>query len=944
MADNMQTFGAKFTIDITNLKSGISDANRMVRLAASEFKSAAAGMDDWKTSEDGLNAKLKQLSTTADAQRAIVDALAKKHAEVAKEKGEDAAETQNLAIRLNNAQAALNKTEKELGETKSALSELKAGTSQADDGLEEVEDSSKRAGNAIDDAGDKAKESGGKFSAAFGAIAGVAQSVTNKVIDAISGLKDEIIDTSDATDKFQSTLKFAGIDDTKIKQLTESTRKYADQTVYDLSDIQSTTAQLAANGVQGYAELAEAAGNLNAVAGGNADTYKSVAMVLTQTAGAGKLTTENWNQLADAIPGASGKLQEAMKANGAYTGNFRDAMEKGQISADEFNKAIMDLGFTDAAKQAATSTSTIEGAMGNLQASVVGGFTDMLNSVKPQLTAGISWVADKITAGFDWIKTAVSGLTEFVKTGNINDAFKTAFGGNDWSQSTIDAIKGIRDNFISFAQWVKDNAETIKMAIAGIVGAFAAFKTALAIQSAISTVTGAINTFKTAVNAAGGVMKLLNATMLANPFALVATAIGAVVAALAYFFTQTETGRQLWQQFMDWLTPIWNNILAVWQPIWQNIQTAFTNVWNALQPVVSNVLGSINGFIQSVLPQIAAVWQAGWALVQNVVQIAWGLIQAYIVPVLSGIVSFISSNMDNIKLIWSGAWTIISGAVTFVWEQIKNVVNTALGVIRGIIQVVTSLIKGDWSGVWNGIKQIVSSVWNGITTAINNAINLVGSIISGGLNIIVGVWRGAWNGIKSFFTSIWNGIKSACSNGINGVMGFFHSLPGNIKGVFNGAGHWLLDAGKSIIQGLWDGMKKIWSNITGWLGKLGDQIKQLKGPPAYDAVMLTENGGLIMQGLAAGMRKSFDSNVIPLLKSFNGEIASDFGNVDLTANVRKLNTVNGMTVPNTALANGNGWSGRNVYVTQNFYSPEAINARDAYREGRKLEQVLAAGV
>ncbi len=28
-------------------------------------------------------------------------------------------------------------------------------------------------------------------------------------------------------------------------------------------------------------------------------------MVMTQTAGAGKLTTENWNQLADAIPGRS---------------------------------------------------------------------------------------------------------------------------------------------------------------------------------------------------------------------------------------------------------------------------------------------------------------------------------------------------------------------------------------------------------------------------------------------------------------------------------------------------------------------------------------------------------------------------------------------------------------------------------------------------------------
>ena len=136
---------------------------------------------------------------------------------------------------------------------------------------------------------------------------------------------------------------------------------------------------------------------MNAVAGGNAQTFSSVGMVLTQTAGAGKLTTENWNQLADAIPGASGKLQEAMLKNGAYTGNFRDAMEKGEISAEEFNQAIMDLGMTDAAKEAATSTSTIEGAMGNLEASVVGVGTTILDQFKGPLTSGISMLAQRIS-------------------------------------------------------------------------------------------------------------------------------------------------------------------------------------------------------------------------------------------------------------------------------------------------------------------------------------------------------------------------------------------------------------------------------------------------------------------------------------------------------------------------------------------------------------------
>ena len=192
-----------------------------------------------------------------------------------------------------------------------------------------------------------------KGAAIAGALGGLASTIGSKLIGAVQGLMGEIADASDSAQKFASTLSFAGLDDSTIRQLTASTQAYADETVYDLSDIRNTTAQLAANGVDNYAQLAEAAGNLNAVAGGNADTFKSVGMVMTQTAGAGKLTTENWNQLSDAIPGASGKLQEALRANGAYAGNFREAMEKGEISAEEFNRAIMDLGMTDAAKEAA---------------------------------------------------------------------------------------------------------------------------------------------------------------------------------------------------------------------------------------------------------------------------------------------------------------------------------------------------------------------------------------------------------------------------------------------------------------------------------------------------------------------------------------------------------------------------------------------------------------
>ena len=233
-------------------------------------------------------------------------------------------------------------------------------------------------------------------------VGGVAVQGLQAIGNFFTSMGSDAITASDAVFKFKSTMKLGGFGDEEINKSSKEVQKYANETVYELNDVSNTTAQLAANGIKNYMGLTEAAGNLNAQAGGNANTFKSVAMMLTQTAGAGKLTTENWNQLADAIPGASGVLQKAMLKNGAYTGNFRDAMANGQISADEFNKAVTQLGMNDGAVKAAKSTKTFEGAFGNLKANVVNDLDEMINKIgKKKMTDAINNASDAIVGMLD---------------------------------------------------------------------------------------------------------------------------------------------------------------------------------------------------------------------------------------------------------------------------------------------------------------------------------------------------------------------------------------------------------------------------------------------------------------------------------------------------------------------------------------------------------------
>lgn len=461
-------------------------------------------------------------------------------------------------------------------------------------------------GNADDAV--KAFEKTTTKAAAFGsAIGGLAVKGVTALWDTIKGFAGDVANMSDSTDKFMNTMSFAGIDTANVEKASKAARDYADRTVYDLSTIQNTTAQLAANGIKDYTGLTEAAGNLNAVAGGNADSFKSVAMVLTQTAGAGKLTTENWNQLADAIPGASGKLQEALLKNGAFTGNFRDAMAKGEITADEFNKALMDLGMTDVAKQAATSTSTIEGAMGNLEAAVTGGLTDAFNLFKPAVTGGINAAATAVTnlaqngtqglqTFFTQVKdtgafTALQTAAQSVGTGlqslwdGIMNVVNAMTGGQPAGTSFGNMLNAVATAAQTVSGWLKTAGNWISQNLDLVTPLVAAVGGAVAVVTAVTT----------AMQLAAAAQALLNAVMAANPIMLVITLIAALVAGLTYFFACTNTGKAVWSSFTGFLGSCVQGIIGFFSGLGSTIVNIFNSAANGARNAWNGVVSWFRG-------------------------------------------------------------------------------------------------------------------------------------------------------------------------------------------------------------------------------------------------------------------------------------------------------------------------------------------------------------
>lgn len=562
-------------------------------------------------------------------------------------------------------------------------SDWNAGVKDIESGSRQIEESARQADEAlggVDKSASKSSSGFGKFGAAAGAVGGLVASGIGMAIDAIADLTGDIVEASDSADKFKSTLNFAGLDTSTIDALTASTQEYADKTVYSISDIRNVTAQLAANGVQDFDKLAEAAGNLNAVAGGNADTFSSVGMVLTQTAGAGKLTTENWNQLADAIPGASGKLQEAMLKNGAYTGNFREAMEKGEISAEEFNQAIMDLGMTDAAKEAATSTATIEGAMGNLQASVVGVGTTILDQFKGPLTSGISMLAQ----GISGLSGVFTGLVQTIGPilSQIGTTFQTAF------QPVVELVQS---QLLPALQPLMSALQNLGNAIMPII------------MTAIQTIAPVLAT----------VVSNIVQTM-----SVIATAVTPVINNIAALIQAVLPVIQ--SVFQSWGSAIQGVINAVF-PF---IQTVVTSVMNVVNAIISTVLAAINGD-----------WSGVWEGIQNIISSVWDGIQSIVSGAINAVSGVISSVLNGISGIFSSVWNGIKGAVSSAWSGITSAVSSGVSSMMNFITSIPSRIMGVFSGAGSWLlsagRNIIQGLINGITNAIGGAISAVKNAVSG---------------------------------------------------------------------------------------------------------------------------------------------------------------------------------------------------------------------
>ncbi|HDL2464222.1 TPA: tape measure protein [Enterococcus faecium] len=617
---------------VNDLSNEIKENERQMNAEVKALKAAGDESGAFEAKQKGL-AKQTELSEKAiEEQRKVVKLMAD-------EFGDSANETED-------AKMALEKLERQSQISSRQLEALKSSSDQSGKKIEDFGDKSTRSARKLDGLKDKLGSLKGAFS--FGAVAGLAHNAISSIVSGVQGLVGEAVNASDSLTKFSKTMEFANFGKSQIESSKKEMKDYADKTVYGLEDILNTTAQLASNGIPNYTELTKAAGNLNAVAGGSKETFKSVAMMLTQTAGAGKLTTENWNQLADAIPGASGLLQDAMLKNGAYTGNFRDAMENGEITSDEFNQAIAQLGMNPGAIEAAKSTDTLGGSWDRLKSTVV---------------------------------NAIQGIIEKIGVENITGFINTL---STKIEEALPSIANFMGKIGDFAKWIVDNKDNLTWLV-GIIGGITLAIKGLAIASAIF-----------------GSMSLLAGGLV--------VALGALIGALVVAYTKSETFRNIVNaaftavknvvmdvvhNIVEYYKMLWGVLQWLWEKIsgWASwIGNKFIEMKNSVVNTVTNLWNSVKNFFSN---GIGDTWNkiSGWAMnVWNKFNQIKSNVTRAVTETWTGIKNSFSGGIDTVvnwmKDLPSRLGKAISDGAHFVKDAFKGMFNAALKAVGGPVNAI----------------------------------------------------------------------------------------------------------------------------------------------------------------------------------------------------------------------------------------------------------------
>ena len=984
----------KLNIDITQFKKALSDANRYIRMAGSEFDEASAGMDKWSDSTDGLKAKIQQLNKVQDAQQVIVNALQQEYDKVAAEQGENSKAAQEMAIKLNKAKAALTKTGAELQHYQQKLDDAEKGTENTDNATEKMSKELGKASSAAKDTGkatgqmsaafDKAGKAAGTLVKNLAKIAGKTVVAGIKGIAAASGaLVTAFLASGEASKEYMVNMGKLDVAFTQNGHSAETAQKaYTDLVgILGETDQSVEAANHLAKLTDNEQDLAKWTGDILPgvfATFGDSLPIEGLTEAANETAKVGKIT----GPMADAINWATTSSEAwttALASNDQALAAFNKSTAAGESAEDAFNAALASCS-TEQERQALI-TQTLTSLYGDAAAAYKETNAEVIRSNQ----ANDAWM--KSMAGVGQAALPITSTLKLMGAAILDDLLPNI---QLLGTSFNEALNGSKTAATEMGNAVGSILQQLGQKIV------AAIPTILTVGGSI--VTSLVQGIITAAPAIGnGVTQIVQYLIQAAPQMLTAGAslVQSLVGAFASSLPQLlAAGGRMVSQLLDGIVSAVPNVLqgavsaagAFVQGLQTNLPIILAKgaeligklgegIRTALPGLIDQALDVIMNFATTLYDNAPTLINTGFDLLSNLVQ---GILDA-LPPLLAKAPEIISKFANIIN---DNFPKILVKGVELVWQIIKGLISAIPALIQSIPKIITAIVDV-WSAFnWinlgkNAIKLLkdgITAMIGAVKTAGKNVLDTMTTALQSLPGKLLELGKGAIGQMRDGISSMVGAVRSAGGNVLTAVVNAITTMPakllaiakkavGNIgSGLSSGLGTLrskateiistitdtlaalpgkMIDIGKNAIQGLIDGIGSmvgaLYDSIKDALSGLVDKAKDALNINSPSKVFRDVVGKAIPEGVAVGIDKYSgiaDKAVVNMAKGAVSAANSALSgsSIDFPAPTAGAGT-----------AAASAGRGGNTYVVNQYnYSPKALSRKEIYRDTKNALRFATA--
>jgi phage-related protein len=214
---------------------------------------------------------------------------------------------------------------------------------------------------------------------------------------------------------------------------------------------------------------------------------------------------------------------------------------------------------------------------------------------------------------------------------------------------------------------------------------------------------------------------------------------------------------------------------------------------------------------------------------------------ALVIAAVIGLVIIIVKNWDTIKRVISAGWDFVKRVTKAVWDAVWGFLKRTWELIKTAVTTYFNVYKTIITTVFNTVWGFIKTVWDRIRDFIRDTLARIREIVRDVLNRVKEIWTNIWNTIKDRVVTIFGTVITWLRDGVK-----------RLRDIFKNAGTWLVEKGKGIIRGLWNGIKEIWKSTIDWFRDLPAKIMKALGissPPPW----AISTGKFVMKGILQGV-------------------------------------------------------------------------------------------